>query len=258
MQRGLIEKLEKCSDKYFVSPIVITVKKDGSVEFALESRKLNKQVHKNKYQMPNIEELMDTVGQTISPTGVYRNAVVPRCIHDTRSVCEASHNGLSAVLEQLSSDGWRPISFASRYLNDAEKKYSTKELEMLAVVWGRNTSEIRSWGKIFMIVTDHKALVSLLNRNNKKNNTMFSRLTRWLDRLIPFDFQVEHKPAAKIGFADYLSRHPSSDAKPVSTFDSMLTVAKISLIRSALGFQKENFSKGKLESTKPNHNKRVL
>ena len=73
MQRGLIEKLEECSDKYFVSPIVITVKKDGSVEFALESRELNKQVHKNKYQMPNIEELMDTVGQTISErkTGMY-------------------------------------------------------------------------------------------------------------------------------------------------------------------------------------------
>ena len=37
-----------------------------SVKLALESRELNKQVHKNKYQMPNIEELMDTVGQTIS------------------------------------------------------------------------------------------------------------------------------------------------------------------------------------------------
>ena len=49
-----------------MSPIVITVKKDGSVQLALESRELNKQVHKNKYQMPNIEELMDTVGQTIS------------------------------------------------------------------------------------------------------------------------------------------------------------------------------------------------
>ena len=49
-----------------MSPIVITVKKDGSVKLALESRELNKQVHKNKYQMPNIKELMDTVGQTIS------------------------------------------------------------------------------------------------------------------------------------------------------------------------------------------------
>ena len=66
LQQGHIEKLNECSDKYFVSPIVITVKKDGSVKLALESRELNKQVHKNKYQMPNIEELMDTVGQTIS------------------------------------------------------------------------------------------------------------------------------------------------------------------------------------------------
>ena len=66
VQQGHIENFEECSDKYFVSPIVITVKKDGSVKLALESRELNKQVHKNKNQMPNIEELMDTVGQTIS------------------------------------------------------------------------------------------------------------------------------------------------------------------------------------------------
>ena len=66
LEQGHIQKLEECSDKFFVSPIVITVKKDGSVKLALESRELNKQVHKNKYQMPNIEEIMDIVGQTIS------------------------------------------------------------------------------------------------------------------------------------------------------------------------------------------------
>ena len=74
LRQGHIEKLNECLDKYFVSPIVITVKKDGSVKLALESRELNKQVHKNKYQMPKIEELMDTVGQTISerkPGDVY-------------------------------------------------------------------------------------------------------------------------------------------------------------------------------------------
>ena len=74
LQQGHIEKLEDCSDKYFVSPIVIKVKKDGSVKLALESRELKKQVHKNKNQMPNIEELMDVVGQTISerkPEDVY-------------------------------------------------------------------------------------------------------------------------------------------------------------------------------------------
>ena len=54
---------------------------------------------------------------------------------DTRIVCDASHNGIGAVLEQLNSDGWRPISFAPRYLNEAEKKFST--------------NKIMCWGKIF-------------------------------------------------------------------------------------------------------------
>ena len=161
---------------------------------------------------------------------------------DTRIVCDASHNGLGAVLEQLNSDGWRPISFASRYLSEAEKKYSTNELEVLAVVWGAEYFQNYVLGRSFLIDTDHKALKSLLNGNNKKNKTMFSRLTRCLDRLIPFDFQVEHKPGAKIGLADYLLRHPSLDAKPVSNYDSMFTVPKISRIRSALGFEKEAFS----------------
>ena len=57
-------------------------------------------------------------------------------------------------------------------------------------------------GRKFLIVTDQKALLSLLNGNKKKNKTTFSRLTRWLDRLIPFDFQEEHKPGAKLGLAD--------------------------------------------------------
>ena len=48
---------------------------------------------------------------------------------DIRIACDASHNGLGTVSEQLGSEGWQPISFASRYLNDAEKNYSTNELE---------------------------------------------------------------------------------------------------------------------------------
>ena len=53
IDQGHIERLEDCSDKFFVSPLKITVKKGGSVELAMEARELNKQVHKNKYQVPN-------------------------------------------------------------------------------------------------------------------------------------------------------------------------------------------------------------
>ena len=36
-----IIKLQECSDRQFFSPIVIKVKKDGSINLALESRELN-------------------------------------------------------------------------------------------------------------------------------------------------------------------------------------------------------------------------
>ena len=52
---------------------------------------------------------------------------------ETRIICHASHDDLGAVLEQYCASGWHPISFASRYLNPAEKKNSTNELELLAI-----------------------------------------------------------------------------------------------------------------------------
>ena len=66
IKEGHIIKLQKYSDKTFVSPIVTTLKKDGSIILALESRELSKQVHKNKYQMPNIDELVDGIRQIVA------------------------------------------------------------------------------------------------------------------------------------------------------------------------------------------------
>ena len=52
---------------YFViSPIVITVKKDKYVKLALDSKVLNKAILKNKYQMPDINSLIDSISQHIS------------------------------------------------------------------------------------------------------------------------------------------------------------------------------------------------
>ena len=46
--------------------MVITVKKDNSVKLALDSKKLNKAIHKNKYQMQSIDHLIDAVALYIS------------------------------------------------------------------------------------------------------------------------------------------------------------------------------------------------
>ena len=72
-EQGHIEKLQECSDKNFISPIVITVKKDKSVKLALDSKIVNKSIHKNKYQMPNIDSLIDSISQHINDSNPGEN-----------------------------------------------------------------------------------------------------------------------------------------------------------------------------------------
>ena len=54
---------------------------------------------------------------------------------DTRVKCDASHLGLGASLEQDHRGVWKTVAFASRFLNVAELKYSTNDLELLGIVW---------------------------------------------------------------------------------------------------------------------------
>ena len=49
----------------FIQPVVVTVKKDGSFKIALDARALNESIAKNKYQMPNLENLMDMIAEKI-------------------------------------------------------------------------------------------------------------------------------------------------------------------------------------------------
>ena len=77
------------------------------------------------------------------------------------------------------------------------------------------------------MVSDHKALQSVL-KSNKGNKTYSSRLTRWVGRLLPFDFSVIHNPGRTLGMADYLSRHPSqyqnSCIKAEEMFNNWFTI----------------------------------
>ena len=59
-------KLNSRSGKNFISPIFITVKRNKTVKFALDSTILIKSIHKNKYQMPNIDNLIDTIQQNLN------------------------------------------------------------------------------------------------------------------------------------------------------------------------------------------------
>ena len=106
-------------------------------------------------------------------------------------------------------------------------KYSISELELLAVVWSIEHFKKYVYGVAFGNVSDHKALQSVL-RSNKGNKTFSSRLTWWVDRLLPFEFSIVHTPGRTLGMADYLCRHPSefdsSVAKAEELFNDWFTV----------------------------------
>ena len=65
LDQGHIERVDTIKDDVFIQPVVITAKKDRSVKIAIDARALNDSIAKDKYQMPNLENLMDTVAEKI-------------------------------------------------------------------------------------------------------------------------------------------------------------------------------------------------
>ena len=151
----------------------------------------------------------------------------------TRVRFDASKKGLGACLEQFVHTAWHPIAYASRFLNNLEQRYSTNELDLLSVVWSLEHFKYYLYGAQFTLQTDHQAHFCAF-KENRGNKTYQSRLTRWVDRLLPFHFSVEHIPGKNMGFADYLSRNPSSEATTPSERDKNFVINTIEEIKHAL------------------------
>ena len=66
IEKGHLEKADKTTENCFVSPAVITIKKDKSVKIALDSRKLNESCIKRKAKMSNMEELISQISAKIT------------------------------------------------------------------------------------------------------------------------------------------------------------------------------------------------
>ena len=101
------------------------------------------------------------------------------------------------------------------FLYPHESKYSTNELELLGVVWAVEHYKNYLYGSEFEVITDHKAPLSALSPNHG-NKTYYSRLTRCVDRLLPFNFKIKHLVGKNMGFTDLISRIPSGKALPIS------------------------------------------
>ena len=100
-------------------------------------------------------------------------------------------------------------------------------------MWSVEYFKCYLFGKSFTINTDQQALLSIM-KEHRSNKSYNSRLTRWVDRLLSFDFNIEHLPGAKKGLVDYISRQPNQEAKVTNKYDEEFAVAIVTRIRDAL------------------------
>ncbi|CAK1597910.1 unnamed protein product [Parnassius mnemosyne] len=128
---------------------------------------------------------------------------------------DASPVGLGAILSQVGSDGQeRPISFASRTLNIAEKRYSQIQKEATAIIFGIRRFHQYLYGRTnpFVLRTDHKPLISIFGPYKGIPEVSANRLQRYAMFLSAYNYTIEYIRSAD-NSADYLSRSSISEAR---------------------------------------------
>lgn len=129
--------------------------------------------------------------------------------------CDASNNGIGAVLCQKNEDGEQPIAYLSRKLNDRERKYSTSERELLSMVYAIEKFRPYVDGVHFTVLTDHSALQWL-----HKMKDPHGRLARWAMKLQQFSYDIVHRPGKTHTVPDALSRGIDDDTTiEINTID---------------------------------------
>lgn len=127
---------------------------------------------------------------------------------------DSSKSAIGAVLLQEE----KPIAYASKALTDTEQGWSQIEKEMRAVVFGAEHFHRYIYGKHFTIETDHKPLISIVDKSLDK---IPPRLLNLIWRLIPYDVTLRYKRGEELYIADTLSRATYSNVANDSTEEIM-------------------------------------
>ncbi|GJW13556.1 putative reverse transcriptase domain-containing protein [Tanacetum coccineum] len=121
---------------------------------------------------------------------------LPKGNDDFVVYCDASHQGLGAVLMQRE----KVIAYASRQLKPNKENYTTHDLELGAVVFALKIWRHYLYGTKCTVFTNHKSLQHILYQ--KELNL---RQRRWLELLADYDFEIRYHPGKANVVADALN-----------------------------------------------------
>ncbi|GFS62413.1 hypothetical protein TNCV_1262171 [Trichonephila clavipes] len=129
--------------------------------------------------------------------GIYRQ----NC--ETEIHTDASIDALSAVLLQRFPDdnSLHPIYYMSRKTSETERKYTSYELEVLAIIEALKKFKVYILGMPFKIITDCNAFTKTMSK--KDLNT---RIARWALNLQDYDYTILHRSGSQMAHVDALSR----------------------------------------------------
>ena len=166
----------------------------------------NKKNKKSTYKTWQWNEPERAAFQTIkkllcsAPVLAYADFTRPFQLH-----VDSSGHSLGAVLYQNQDNGLRPIAYASRSLNKAERNYPAHKREFLALKWAIvDKFNDYLWGAPkFIVKTDNNPLTYVLS-----SAKLDSAGHRWLSALAAYDFEIQYVPGISHKDADGLSRIP--------------------------------------------------
>lgn len=144
---------------------------------------------------------------------------------------DACGYGVGGVLSQKRNGHLRPIAYFSKHLSKVERRYSTSERELLAIVLAVEYFKQYIYGRHFIVRTDHEPLKYLLTCD-----TPSVRLGRLHNKLKTYDFEIMYRAGNQNQNADALSRIviDESDELDLDEKDSDIIINAIHLKPASL------------------------
>jgi hypothetical protein len=128
---------------------------------------------------------------------------LPRMNEPFQVETDASDYGCGGIQTQGHEGSWHPVAYFSQSFTGAQKRYSTSEKELYAIVLSCEYFRQFLYGlHHFRVITDHRPLQYLLT-----NKDPAARLARWLTRLDQFTgMEITYRKGSLNTAADAMSR----------------------------------------------------